>query len=141
MEAQWRCCLTGKFPSALYFVCRIVYTESAAGFHFDNLDFNSMKLGHTLARRLSTASSVTKPPHFILTTEWAWYWMDEFGSWQEYGRQVCVVRRDAALHEMKEPFQKKAQRKQLGRHQNLQITWKTLSLYKPIFKQLDIFVH
>uniref|UniRef100_A0ABK0M3V1 Poly (ADP-ribose) polymerase family, member 12 n=1 Tax=Rattus norvegicus TaxID=10116 RepID=A0ABK0M3V1_RAT len=66
---------------------RIVYTESAAGFHFDNLDFNSMKLGHTLARRLSTASSVTKPPHFILTTEWAWYWMDEFGSWQEYGRQ------------------------------------------------------
>lgn len=66
---------------------RIVYTESAAGFHFDNLDFNSMKFGNTLARRLSTASSVTKPPHFILTTDWIWYWMDEFGSWQEYGRQ------------------------------------------------------
>ncbi|XP_052029448.1 protein mono-ADP-ribosyltransferase PARP12 [Apodemus sylvaticus] len=66
---------------------RIVYTEAAAGFHFDNLDFNSMKFGNTVARRLSTASSVTKPPHFILTTDWIWYWMDEFGSWQEYGRQ------------------------------------------------------
>lgn len=71
-----------------------MYTESAAGFHFDNLDFNSMKFGNTLARRLSTASSVTKPPHFILTTDWIWYWMDEFGSWQEYGRQVSMVKKD-----------------------------------------------
>ncbi|KAM7325620.1 hypothetical protein ACRRTK_015873 [Alexandromys fortis] len=66
---------------------RIVYTESAAGLHLVNLDFDSMKFGSTVARRLSTASSVTKPPHFILTTDWVWYWMDEFGSWQEYGRQ------------------------------------------------------
>lgn len=76
---------------------RIVYTESAAGFHFDNLDFNSMKFGNTLARRLSTASSVTKPPHFILTTDWIWYWMDEFGSWQEYGRQVSEVKKDVCF--------------------------------------------
>ncbi|XP_073892234.1 protein mono-ADP-ribosyltransferase PARP12 isoform X2 [Macaca fascicularis] len=46
-----------------------------------------MTYGATQARRLSTASAVTKPPHFILTTDWIWYWSDEFGSWQEYGRQ------------------------------------------------------
>jgi hypothetical protein len=52
-----------------------------------------MRFGATQARRLSTASSVTKPPHFILTTDWVWYWIDEFGSWQEYGKQVSVMGR------------------------------------------------
>ncbi|NXT62564.1 PAR12 polymerase, partial [Chaetops frenatus] len=33
------------------------------------------------------SSSVTKPPHFILTTEWIWYWKDEYDMWQEYGKQ------------------------------------------------------
>ncbi|XP_007466677.1 PREDICTED: poly [ADP-ribose] polymerase 12 [Lipotes vexillifer] len=51
------------------------------------LNFNSMTFGTSWARRLSTASSLTKPPHFVLTTEWVWYWNDEFGFWQEYGRQ------------------------------------------------------
>lgn len=37
-------------------------------------------------RRLSTASSVSKPPHYILTTQWLWYWRDESGKWLEYGR-------------------------------------------------------
>ncbi|XP_007950978.1 protein mono-ADP-ribosyltransferase PARP12 [Orycteropus afer afer] len=53
----------------------------------DCLDFDSMTVGAFPVRRLSTASSVTKPPHFILTTDWVWYWRDEDGSWQEYGRQ------------------------------------------------------
>ncbi|XP_029773752.1 protein mono-ADP-ribosyltransferase PARP12 [Suricata suricatta] len=66
---------------------RILCAESASNFHFDCLDFDSMMFGAAPARRLSTASSVTKPPHFILTTDWVWYWNDEFGSWQEYGRQ------------------------------------------------------
>nr|XP_027807938.1 protein mono-ADP-ribosyltransferase PARP12 [Marmota flaviventris] len=66
---------------------RILCAESASSFHFDTLNFDTMRFGTAQARRLSTASSVTKPPHFILTTEWVWYWMDEFGSWQEYGRQ------------------------------------------------------
>ncbi|XP_017355286.1 protein mono-ADP-ribosyltransferase PARP12 [Cebus imitator] len=66
---------------------RILCPESPGAVHIDCLNFNSMTFGATQARRLSTASSVTKPPHFILTTEWIWYWSDEFGSWQEYGRQ------------------------------------------------------
>ncbi|KAK2096727.1 hypothetical protein P7K49_025761 [Saguinus oedipus] len=65
----------------------ILCPESPGAIHMDCLNFNSMTFGATQARRLSTASSVTKPPHFILTTEWIWYWSDDFGSWQEYGRQ------------------------------------------------------
>ncbi|NXI57983.1 PAR12 polymerase, partial [Chloroceryle aenea] len=49
--------------------------------------FLSMSCGFAKVRRLSTASSVTKPPHFILTTEWIWYWKDEYGLWQEYGKK------------------------------------------------------
>ncbi|NWW98954.1 PAR12 polymerase, partial [Caloenas nicobarica] len=49
--------------------------------------FLNMRCGFEKVRRLSTASSVTKPPHFILTTEWIWYWEDEYGQWQEYGKQ------------------------------------------------------
>lgn len=49
--------------------------------------FQNMCCGFAKVRRLSTASSVTKPPHFILTTEWIWYWKDEYDMWQEYGKQ------------------------------------------------------
>uniref|UniRef100_A0A8B9KNE5 Poly (ADP-ribose) polymerase family, member 12a n=1 Tax=Astyanax mexicanus TaxID=7994 RepID=A0A8B9KNE5_ASTMX len=49
------------------------------------VNFSSMTCGGASVRRLSTASSVTKPPHFILTTEWLWYWEDEKGQWNEYG--------------------------------------------------------
>lgn len=36
-------------------------------------------------RRLSTVSSVTKPPHYSLTTQWLWYYKGNEGSWVEYG--------------------------------------------------------
>ncbi|XP_038609470.1 protein mono-ADP-ribosyltransferase PARP12 [Tachyglossus aculeatus] len=49
------------------------------------LDFEGMSWGSGRARRLSTASSLTKPPHFILTTDWLWFWEDEQGQWREYG--------------------------------------------------------
>ncbi|NWR65587.1 PAR12 polymerase, partial [Bucorvus abyssinicus] len=49
--------------------------------------FLNMCCGFAKVRRLSTASSVTKPPHFILTTKWIWYWKDEYGRWQEYGKK------------------------------------------------------
>ena len=81
------------FSLLLMFFCRVTCTESANSFLVGFLNFNSMMLGATRARRLSTASSVTKPPHFILTTDWVWYWNDEFGFWQEYGRQVSVTER------------------------------------------------
>ncbi|MGH0169794.1 UNVERIFIED_CONTAM: hypothetical protein FKN15_017801 [Acipenser sinensis] len=51
------------------------------------VDFLTMRRGSASVRRLSTVSSVTKPPHFILTTDWAWYWRNEHGKWVEYGNQ------------------------------------------------------
>ncbi|XP_062907742.1 protein mono-ADP-ribosyltransferase PARP12 isoform X2 [Mobula hypostoma] len=53
----------------------------------ENIDFNTMLCGSNQVRRLSTASSVTKPPNYILTTEWLWYWKDESREWVEYGKE------------------------------------------------------
>lgn len=50
-----------------------------------SVDFMKMTYGGSPVRRLSTASSVTKPPHFILTTQWLWYWKDDIGKWLEFG--------------------------------------------------------
>ncbi|XP_036086717.1 protein mono-ADP-ribosyltransferase PARP12 [Rousettus aegyptiacus] len=66
---------------------RILCAKPSSDLLIPLLNFDSMTVGTARARRLSTASSVTRPPHFILTTEWVWYWTDEFGTWQEYGRQ------------------------------------------------------
>ncbi|NXS96134.1 PAR12 polymerase, partial [Jacana jacana] len=60
-------------------------TES--GSVLSRICFVNMCSGFAKVRRLSTASSVTKPPHFVLTTEWLWYWKDEHGLWQEYGKK------------------------------------------------------
>ncbi|KAL4659384.1 poly ADP-ribose polymerase 12-like [Arapaima gigas] len=45
--------------------------------------FDTMTKGLFRVRRLSTVSSVLQP-NFILTTEWTWYWEDEFGAWIPY---------------------------------------------------------
>uniref|UniRef100_A0A667WWT4 Si:ch73-252i11.1 n=1 Tax=Myripristis murdjan TaxID=586833 RepID=A0A667WWT4_9TELE len=45
--------------------------------------FDTMTRGSSAVRRLSTASSVLHPD-FVLTTEWLWYWEDEFGNWNQY---------------------------------------------------------
>ncbi|XP_030071155.1 zinc finger CCCH-type antiviral protein 1 isoform X2 [Microcaecilia unicolor] len=52
-----------------------------------NVDFEKMTCAFIPVRRLSTASSVTKPTKFQLTTEWLWYWKNEYGQWIEYGKQ------------------------------------------------------
>uniref|UniRef100_A0A8C6Y7H5 Poly(ADP-ribose) polymerase family member 12 n=1 Tax=Naja naja TaxID=35670 RepID=A0A8C6Y7H5_NAJNA len=54
---------------------------------FKQFNFSSMTWGSAKIRRLSTPSSVTKPPHYILTTDWIWYWKDEYNQWKEYGKQ------------------------------------------------------
>ncbi|XP_067276318.1 protein mono-ADP-ribosyltransferase PARP12 isoform X2 [Pseudorasbora parva] len=59
-------------------------TQSSSGHQV--VDFTSMTCGVSEVRRLSTASSVTKPPHFILTTEWIWFWRNDKGGWTEYGK-------------------------------------------------------
>ncbi|XP_071371283.1 protein mono-ADP-ribosyltransferase PARP12-like [Centroberyx affinis] len=57
--------------------------------------FDTMTCGLNEVRRLSTASSVLHPT-FVLTTEWVWYWEDEFGNWNLYasatgGRQAANI--------------------------------------------------
>lgn len=52
-----------------------------------------MTCGKRQVRRLSTVSSVTKPPNFILTTEWLWYWKNEKEKWIEYGQGVSAFPR------------------------------------------------
>ncbi|KAM9327689.1 protein mono-ADP-ribosyltransferase PARP12b isoform 2-T3 [Pholidichthys leucotaenia] len=50
------------------------------------IDFETMTLGMQLVRRLSTVSSVKRPPHYTLTTEWLWYYKGEHRNWVEYGQ-------------------------------------------------------
>uniref|UniRef100_A0A3Q2T7D2 Poly (ADP-ribose) polymerase family, member 12a n=1 Tax=Fundulus heteroclitus TaxID=8078 RepID=A0A3Q2T7D2_FUNHE len=51
-----------------------------------HVDFKTMTYGGSAVRRLSTVSSVLHPPHFILTTQWIWYWKEDNGSWVEFGQ-------------------------------------------------------
>ncbi|XP_056133324.1 protein mono-ADP-ribosyltransferase PARP12b isoform X2 [Lampris incognitus] len=50
------------------------------------VDFLTMRREADPVRRLSTVSSVTKPPHYILTTEWLWYYKGDHENWIEYGK-------------------------------------------------------
>ncbi|MEE6477939.1 hypothetical protein FKM82_011678 [Ascaphus truei] len=55
-----------------------------------DLDFDTMTYksnASSKVRRFSTPSSASKPPHFILTTDWLWYWRDECNKWIEYGKE------------------------------------------------------
>lgn len=54
-----------------------------------SVDFTTMTCGGSPVRRLSTVSSVLKPPNFILTTEWLWYWKDENQEWKEFGQDAA----------------------------------------------------
>uniref|UniRef100_A0A8C5RUN1 PAR12 polymerase n=1 Tax=Laticauda laticaudata TaxID=8630 RepID=A0A8C5RUN1_LATLA len=51
------------------------------------LDFVTMTSAMAPIRRLSTVSSVTKEPKFVMTTKWLWYWKNDLGQWIEYGKQ------------------------------------------------------
>ncbi|XP_067844146.1 protein mono-ADP-ribosyltransferase PARP12-like [Heptranchias perlo] len=50
------------------------------------VNFMTMTSNLSKVRRLSTVSSVTKPQHYSLTTEWLWYWQANTGEWIEYGK-------------------------------------------------------
>uniref|UniRef100_A0A8C5Q8C6 Poly(ADP-ribose) polymerase family member 12 n=1 Tax=Leptobrachium leishanense TaxID=445787 RepID=A0A8C5Q8C6_9ANUR len=63
------------------------YCDPNSSAPISGLDYNTMTYKKCNIRRLSTPSSVSKPPHFILTTEWLWYWKDEYNIWMEYGGQ------------------------------------------------------
>lgn len=53
---------------------------------YQSVYFQTMKAGTRRVRRLTTPSSVTRPSEYVLTTEWIWYWKDEFGTWTKYGQ-------------------------------------------------------
>ncbi|XP_073709806.1 protein mono-ADP-ribosyltransferase PARP12 isoform X2 [Misgurnus anguillicaudatus] len=59
-------------------------TQSSSGRQV--ICFISMTCEGSSVRRLSTASSVTKPPHFMLTTQWLWYWRNDEADWTEYSK-------------------------------------------------------
>lgn len=50
------------------------------------IDFQTMTQCSSHIRRLSTVSSVMKPPHYTLTTEWRWFYKGNHGTWVEYGQ-------------------------------------------------------
>nr|XP_020469127.1 poly [ADP-ribose] polymerase 12-like isoform X2 [Monopterus albus] len=50
------------------------------------VDFLTMTWELRHVRRLSTVSSVRKPPHYMLTTEWLWYYKVDQEKWIEYGQ-------------------------------------------------------
>ncbi|KAJ8006463.1 hypothetical protein DPEC_G00107520 [Dallia pectoralis] len=50
------------------------------------VDFLAMTRESDPVRRLSTVSSVTKPAHYILTTEWLWYYKGDHENWIEFGK-------------------------------------------------------
>ncbi|XP_018424916.1 PREDICTED: poly [ADP-ribose] polymerase 12-like [Nanorana parkeri] len=52
---------------------------------YQSINFQTMTLGTSRVRRLTTPSSVTQPSEYVLTTEWVWFWKDEFGTWIKYG--------------------------------------------------------
>ncbi|XP_033471082.1 protein mono-ADP-ribosyltransferase PARP12b isoform X2 [Epinephelus lanceolatus] len=54
--------------------------------HSCGINFVTMTQESQPVRRLSTVSSVTKPPHYVLTTEWLWYYKGDHGDWVEYGQ-------------------------------------------------------
>uniref|UniRef100_A0A3Q0RLZ6 Si:ch73-252i11.1 n=1 Tax=Amphilophus citrinellus TaxID=61819 RepID=A0A3Q0RLZ6_AMPCI len=53
--------------------------------------FDTMTCGPNKVRRLSTENSVIEPT-FIHTTEWLWYWEDEYGRWNVYLSNVSNCR-------------------------------------------------
>uniref|UniRef100_A0A3B5L0X8 Uncharacterized protein n=1 Tax=Xiphophorus couchianus TaxID=32473 RepID=A0A3B5L0X8_9TELE len=55
------------------------YSSGSPPVHFD-----TMTRGENKVRRLTTVNSLVEPT-FIHTTEWLWYWQDEFGKWNMYG--------------------------------------------------------
>ncbi|PWA20052.1 hypothetical protein CCH79_00016065 [Gambusia affinis] len=57
--------------------------------------FDTMTRGGNKVRRLTTVNSLVEPT-FIHTTEWLWYWQDEFGKWNLYGPDVNKEKADVS---------------------------------------------
>uniref|UniRef100_A0A8C3WSH2 Zinc finger CCCH-type containing, antiviral 1 n=1 Tax=Catagonus wagneri TaxID=51154 RepID=A0A8C3WSH2_9CETA len=51
------------------------------------LDFQKMTCHNNPIRRVSTPSSVTRPPGSVFTTKWIWYWRSGPNTWVQYGEK------------------------------------------------------
>lgn len=51
------------------------------------LNFQEMTCDYNPIRRLSTPSSVTRPPGTVFTTKWVWYWKSGPNTWVRYGEK------------------------------------------------------
>ncbi|XP_017538418.1 protein mono-ADP-ribosyltransferase PARP12-like isoform X1 [Pygocentrus nattereri] len=60
--------------------CNPVKTYSVG---IEPVRFDTMTQGFRRVRRVSTESSVLEPT-FVLTTQWKWYWENEYGKWIQY---------------------------------------------------------
>ncbi|XP_056373931.1 protein mono-ADP-ribosyltransferase PARP12-like isoform X2 [Hyla sarda] len=63
-----------------------------------SIDFLTMRSGVHRVRRLSTVSSVMKPPEYVLTTEWLWYWKDNYDIWTLYGHSNDVINVNSSVY-------------------------------------------
>ncbi|KAF7645759.1 hypothetical protein LDENG_00198990 [Lucifuga dentata] len=71
------------------------------------VDFLFMRQAWRPVRRLSTVSSVVKPPHYVLTTEWLWYYKGDQGNWVEYGQPDDKQRTTSMTsHNLEEAYMK-----------------------------------
>ncbi|CAN9498749.1 unnamed protein product [Ophioblennius macclurei] len=73
-----------KQPASLR-LFRLLSSQNSPSDAKQAVNFTTMTYGGIPVRRLSTVSSVSKPPHYILTTQWIWYWKDDGGAWLEFG--------------------------------------------------------
>ncbi|XP_034542085.1 protein mono-ADP-ribosyltransferase PARP12-like [Notolabrus celidotus] len=82
-------------PTTTWGILKLLSLQSKTSPKEPSVDFMTMTHTGSTVRRLSTASSVSKPPHFILTTEWLWYWKDENEEWSEFGQDGASVTSDS----------------------------------------------
>ncbi|XP_075711779.1 protein mono-ADP-ribosyltransferase PARP12-like [Rhinoderma darwinii] len=84
---RWRFCVAGAWKDCADMEgIELAYCDPNSRnstVNFDSMTYQSYKM-----KRLSTPSSAAKPPHFILTTDWLWYWKDEYNKWVEYGKET-----------------------------------------------------
>ncbi|XP_034529624.1 protein mono-ADP-ribosyltransferase PARP12 [Notolabrus celidotus] len=82
VDGQWTALDDNETIEKAYCDPKNTYSSSSPSVHFD-----TMTQGQNKVRRLSTMNSLLQPD-FIHTTEWLWYWEDEFGTWNVYASAI-----------------------------------------------------
>uniref|UniRef100_A0A8C9Z492 Poly [ADP-ribose] polymerase n=1 Tax=Sander lucioperca TaxID=283035 RepID=A0A8C9Z492_SANLU len=92
-DNQWTALTDNENEAIEKDYCDPKNTYSTPPVHFDTMTRGSNKV-----RRLSTTNSLLEPT-FIHTTEWVWYWEDEFGKWNMYaGGFLCILKHSSSYN-------------------------------------------